>query len=84
MAGSALSLGVRRMSSFEFSGHAGVAVEANIRGTPIEQPLHIRGMRIVAAQAFALFYRGMHHALVLFFGRLGVTGVTEVLYLLLD
>ena len=83
MAGGALSLGVGFMCILELLWHPGVAVEADARGTLIKQPGHIRGMRIVAAQALSTFNRSMHHAL-LFIDKIGMTGVTQVLNLLLQ
>lgn len=83
MAGGALSLGVGHMCILEFLWHPGVAVEADARGTIIEQPGHIRGMRVVAAQALSTFNRSMHHALLII-DKIGMTGVTQVLYLLLQ
>jgi hypothetical protein len=73
MAGGALSFDKRRMVILELPWHLRVALEADIRGRIVEQGCLVRGMRIVATQALTLFYRHMHYALELFFGRLGVT-----------
>ena len=83
VAGGALSLGVGRMGILELLWHPGVAVEADARGTLTEQSGHIRGMRIVAVQALSLSNRSMYHALQ-FIYKIGVAGVTQVLYLLLQ
>jgi hypothetical protein len=72
MTGSTLSLGVRRMSIFELFRHPCVAFEADARGTLIEQPGHIRGMRIMAGQSLSFFNRDMHHTLAVFIGHFGV------------
>jgi hypothetical protein len=84
MTGEALSLGVRRVGMLELFGQISVAVETERRGGILQQRCLIRPMRIVTAQTFPLFNRLMHHALALFLGRLGVTGVAQIFHLFLQ
>ena len=83
MADIALSLGVRFVIMFEFFRHLCVAAETESRGTIFEQRSLVCCMRVVATQTLSLFNWHMHKALALFIGRIGVTGVAQVLYLLL-
>ena len=41
-------------------------------------------MWIMAADTFPVFHRLMHYPLELFFGRIGMTGITEIPHLLLE
>lgn len=74
MTGGALPFGVRRMGVPELLGQVCMAVEAELRCTRLEQLGRIRGMWVVAVNAFALLYWLVHLPLTAFDVRLVVTG----------
>jgi hypothetical protein len=77
------SLGVGLMSILELLGQTSMAGKAGFRKALVEQPCLIRGMGIVATQAFPLSNRFMLKPCAMFFRCLAVTGITQIFHLLL-
>jgi hypothetical protein len=58
--------------------------EAELRGSAFKQSVIVRGMGIVAAQAFALAHGLMHYPLAAFTVFLAMAGLAQVAHLLLE
>jgi hypothetical protein len=72
------------MSIFKLLRQFSVTVKADCRGRTLDQPGLIRGMGIMAAQAFTPLNRCMHYTLELISSRIGMAGVTQFLYFILE